>query len=88
MINLKDSAHKIKMQAAALRLLLEGMEAADWTDETPLGVEIFLDHIITEINRLYNALPGEPSGASKLATPQAGQGRARLRRAQGGQAWQ
>ena len=58
-MNLKASAYKIKTQTNALNKLLEGMETVDWTDETPIGVMIFLKHIITEIDRLYNALPGK-----------------------------
>jgi len=58
-MNLKGSAYKIKLQTNALYKLLEGMESVDWTDEIPMGVTIFLKHIINDIDRLYNALPGK-----------------------------
>jgi len=66
-MNIKDEVYKIWMQIHALHDLSEGMDAVMWTDETPMGFEIFLKGIDRQLSDLYKAIPGEKVGSPSLS---------------------
>jgi len=67
-MNIKDQAYSLKTQFNALFCLIEGMEAANWDDETPIGISIFMKSMNRQMGELYKAIPAhinEASGASR-----------------------
>jgi len=55
-----EKVRDIWAQVTALHNLSEAMDAINWTDETPMGFEIFLKGIEKQLGDLYNAMKNDP----------------------------